>query len=99
MHTPANFMGNLKWNHLFTGRTICLSGRTRWAVYRARSSSHRVILYRIAFPYNDPNQIWGMETTITISFAQAPDRPAKALLGPVKESDYLLPYAKYSLLE
>ncbi|MEC3881946.1 AraC family transcriptional regulator [Parapedobacter sp. 10938] len=40
-----------------------------------------------------------METTITISFAQAPDRPAKALLGPVKESDYLLPYAKYSLLD
>lgn len=40
-----------------------------------------------------------METILTISFALAPDRPAKALLMPVKASDYPIPYATRSLLE
>lgn len=40
-----------------------------------------------------------MERTLTICFAQAPDRPAKALNDPVRTSDYPIPYAKRSLLE
>src|SRR3546814_15345635 len=40
-----------------------------------------------------------METLLTISFALSPGRPAKALNGPVKVSDYPLPYATRSLLE
>lgn len=40
-----------------------------------------------------------METLLTISFALSPGRSAKALNGPVKVSDYPLPYATRSLLE
>lgn len=40
-----------------------------------------------------------MERTLTICFAQASDRPAKALNDPVRISDYPIPYAKRSLLE
>lgn len=40
-----------------------------------------------------------MERTLTVCFAQAPDRPAKALNDPVRISDYPIPYAKRSLLE
>src|SRR3546814_5268152 len=39
-----------------------------------------------------------METLLTISFALSPGRPAKALNGPGKVSDYPLPYATRSLL-
>ncbi|HWK99698.1 MAG TPA: helix-turn-helix domain-containing protein [Parapedobacter sp.] len=40
-----------------------------------------------------------MDHPLTIQFIQAPDRPAKELIGPVKASDYPIAYAKRSLLE
>ena len=39
-----------------------------------------------------------METKLTIGFAQVPDRPAKALNGPVRASDYPIRYARSSML-
>ena len=40
-----------------------------------------------------------MERILTLSFAQAPDRQAKALNEPIRISNYPIPYAKRSLLD
>lgn len=58
-----------------------------------------MISSEIAIGHGNPIHFWHMEKILTISFALAPGRPAKALNSPVKVSDYPLPYATRSLLE